>query len=265
MNAASSEPSAGQMETRREPSWSFQRRGLLVLIVLVAHVGVLFAVSDRRHAKPRPPAPSLAVTRLTDSGELLELSDPTLFALPHYRSFAGQTWLTNPTVGFPQFYWSEPPRLLSLPVEGLGEMFARFQQANTPAPFDFTARTPETMKPFILSETPSLLSARSRLRLAGELQHRRLLASPDLPSWPAADLLTNSVVRALVGADGLVVSPALEAGSGSAEADQFALNQARVARFAPLPAGEKKIGLGVMIFEWQTVPITGTNKPAAEN
>ena len=267
MNPASSDPlSAKKAQTPGESSWSLQRRLLLILIVFVAHVGVLFAVSDRRPVTPRPPMPSLVVTRLTDSSELLELSDPTLFALPHHRSFAGQTWLKNPAVTFPQFHWSEPPRLLPLPVEELGTVFAQFRQANTPEPLDFTTRTTETTKLFILSEMTSLLPARSSLRLGGELQSRRLLVSPDLPSWPATDLLTNSVVQVLVRPDGLVASSSLlPPGHVATEADQHALNVARSARFAPLPAGSKKTDLGVMIFEWRTVPLVETNKPAGEN
>ena len=78
------------------------------------------------------------------------------------------------------------------------------------------------------------------MRLEGDLAQRRLLAPLDLRSWTSRDILTNSVVRLLVDAEGLPLSVTLLSGSGAQEADQHALDQAKAARFEPLsrnPAG----------------------------
>ena len=82
---------------------------------------------------------------------------------------------------------------------------------------------------------------------------------PHLPSWPASDLLTNSVVQVWVDADGQSLSPALLLpGSGSREADQLAIKLSRTARFAPLPSNRAELTPGTLIFEWHTVPPTNS-------
>jgi hypothetical protein len=253
------------VETPADAPWSFQRRWLLIFIAFAAHVGVVFAMVDRKPVKPRPPAPSLVVTRVTEASELLALRDPTLFALPNRHAFAGQTWLKDPVVTFSRYHWSEPPRLLKAPTDEFGAGFSQFIQANAPSARIFDARPIVASQLSFISEAPEFV-APSSLRFGGKLQERRLLNPPALPSWPATDLLTNSVVRVLVSEVGLVESPpTLETSSGSAEADQFALKAAAAARFSMLPAGVKSADPGVMIFQWQTVPVSGTNKPPGEN
>jgi len=95
-----------------------------------------------------------------------------------------------------------------------------------------------------------------------------------LPSWPGADLLTNSVVQVLADAAGKVVSHKLlrlESGSkDQQDADQWALKQARAARFTPLPPSEdtaanplRQLSRGALVFEWHTVPRSATNAPPA--
>jgi hypothetical protein len=104
------------------------------------------------------------------------------------------------------------------------------------------------------------------------LAERRLLASPDLPPWPSREVLTNSVVTLWVDANGQPVSaPTLfPPGSGSADADQCALQEARRARFEPLNTADPTdpmAGLtwGQLIFEWRTLPLPATNNAAEPN
>lgn len=260
MNAASSEPrSTAETDQPDDGSWSFQRRWLLIALVFTAHIGLIFGFGDRKPVTPRRPASSLVLSMVRGSDELSALNDPTLFALPHRKGFAGQTWLKNPVVTFQPFRWTEPPRLLSLPVEELGAVFTLFKQANAPAPFEFDARSPAALAMPVAPEIGTAFPARSTLHIAGDLKGRRLLNPPELRSWPATDLLTNTVVQVLVGADGRVMSwkqLLLPSGSGSPEADQHALNLARAARFDPLRTGSRNQTLGLMIFEWHTVPLS---------
>jgi len=66
-------------------------------------------------------------------------------------------------------------------------------------------------------------------------------------------------------------SVTLLSGSGSPEADQHALQQAKTARFEPLsrnPAGPTpdpatQLSWGRLIFLWHTLPLPPTNTPAA--
>jgi TonB family protein len=120
---------------------------------------------------------------------------------------------------------------------------------------------------------PLAVSAeQSTLLLEGELAQRWLIAPPPLRSCTNLDILTKSIVRIAVDAEGRPVSPTLLSGSGSRKADQYALEVARAARFEPLgrnpadtalnPAAD--LSWGRMIFRWHTLPLPPTNAPAAK-
>lgn len=114
------------------------------------------------------------------------------------------------------------------------------------------------------------LPQKSSLRIEGGLAGRRLLTALDLPAWPARtnsaaelDMLTNSVIQAVVDSEGKPVSVTLliPSGSGLQAADEYALAQARNFRFEPLPQADGQsdaphslAGLtwGTLIFEWCT-------------
>jgi len=259
MNTASLEPR----------QWPRRRWWTLITLVFAAHLGLIFALGDRQPITARPPAaaPTLLLadarffslfpeTNHVMFAELLALHDPTVFALPHRRSFAGAAWLRMPNVKFQPFRWSEPPRLLLLPVESLGATFTQFMLTNRPAPPELEIKpAPELTMP-VAPEAGPMIPPRSTLRIAGELAGRRLLNPPKLEPWAASDLLTNSVVQVLANADGNVISSTLLARSGSQGADRFALDAARVARFEPWRDRGAKLSLGAMIFEWRTVPTT---------
>jgi hypothetical protein len=258
MNAAQPEPRP----------WSRRRWWTVIVLVFALHVGLIFAFSERAPSVPRRPAQVARLRLVAERGELLALGDPTLFALPHPKGFANSVWLPMPPVEFATFKWTESPRFLALPVEPLGATFLQFMQTNTFARFE-----PETLpapEP-ILPEFPPLFTppTRSQLRVLEELAQRRLLNPPELPAWPAGDLLTNSVVRVLVDAAGNVFSPTLvPPGSGSKPADRRALELAGTLRFTPSapppvisadPVGQ--LTSGTLVFEWHTVPLPATNAP----
>jgi hypothetical protein len=254
---------------RLDPArWSRRRWWTSIVLVFALHVGLILAFSDRKATAPRP----VRIARLrlvADEGELLALGDPTLFALPHPKGFSAAAWPRVPRIEFGPFNWTEPPRFLALPVEQLGSTFVQFMQSNEFARLELGTVPPLEL---MLPESPPLFvpPTRSELRVRGDLEQRRLLNPPELPSWPAADLLANSVVRAKVDAAGHVHSMTLVApGSGSKAADQRALELSRGLRFAPAsqppvistdPMGQ--LTSGALIFEWHTAPLPpATNLP----
>ncbi len=245
--------------TPAESSWPWHRWALLIGLTFVAHIGFLFAFGDRKPIVPHAivNAPGLQLT--THRSEREELDDPTLFALPHPNGFAGAAWLRRRPIEFAPFRWTEPPRLLALAGDQLGVTFQQHQN-----PKDLARLQIETLPPPEPTSVPPpdlnfITGRRSVLSLRGELMQRPWLNAPiELPAWPAADWLTNSVVQVWVEANGQTLSPALLLpGSGSKEADQLALKLARTARFAPLPSSAK-LTRGTLIFQWHTVPQTNT-------
>lgn len=264
MTAAPSEPTPSlPTELRREAVWSRHRWILLILLAFAAHIGFIFALSDRKPLAPRTPAPKPALQLLTGDDDWLALNDPTLFALPHPRGFAGAAWLKLPHVEFPAFEWSEPPRWLPLPVEQLGSTFLRFIQSNNAAQLALETRpAPALLRP----EAPPdeiLPVLDSVVRVDGALASRRWLNPPKLPRWQGTDLPADSVVQVLVGASGNVRSAVLlPPSSGSKTNDEQALAFARAARFAPLANGAAKLTLGTLIFSWRGTPLITTNLPS---
>jgi len=250
------------MARSRDTGWSRTRWGAWIGLVFALQLGFIFALGDRRPITPRSASAAPALRLAAGSDELLALSDPTLFALPHRLGFARAAWLRAPAVTFPQFRWTEPPLLLERPLHELGATFAQFLQTNTVAAFELETKPAPELTPPPEPDLQPAVSARSTLRLDGDIAHRRLLNPPDLPPRPATDVLRDSVVQVLVDAEGTVLSAKLlspnplQPGSGSPQADQQALAFARATRFEPLPGAGSKAGVGTLIFSWHTVPLT---------
>jgi TonB family protein len=73
------------------------------------------------------------------------------------------------------------------------------------------------------------------------------------------DVLSPTVVEAMIDRDGLVISARLIENSGSAKADADAMALARRARFAPKNSGEYIPDSGKLIFEWFALNLGDTN------
>src|SRR5262245_22826607 len=171
--------------------WPRRRWWFLIGFVFAAQVGLIFLLSDKAPLRPRPLG-AMPGFRLASpaAAELLALSDPTLFALPHLQGFSGPAWLRGPQQKFPAFDWSEEPRWLALPLQQLGEAFDRFMRTNAPGPgLALAEPEPELTLP---AASTTVLRGRSEMRLEGGLAKRRLITPVELPSWPNADVLTNT-------------------------------------------------------------------------
>ena len=245
-------------EPRGEGSWSLRRWLTFIAFVFAVQVALIFAFGERKPITPRA-VTSVPVLKLTvGSSEWLALNDPTLFALPNRKGFAGPAWLEPPRVEFHRLEWTEPPRWLPLPVGELGATFSQFMQTNRFTTFQFELKpTPRFTVPKVLVEPATAKT--STLRIEGNLARRRLLTPMKLPSWPYADVIAPSKVQVLVNVAGNVVSVVLLPSDNPLEtaghydaADQRALELARAARFA----SSSNLTIGRLVFDWHTVPTT---------
>jgi TonB family protein len=248
-----------------DPSpWSSRRLLITTALLFAAQLALIFVLGERGPTPTRPPAAAPVLGLALEHTETLALNDPTLFALPHPQGFAGRAWLQTPVRGVPSRRWVEPPQWLSLDAAALGTAFRELAQAHRPESLRWTVNPLPELAPAAPREPTPAPPSQSALVLADGLAARRLLNPPELPAWPAADLLTNTVVRVLVNGDGVVRSATVLGRSGSAEADQFALNAARAARFEPVApaAGAPPLQLGAMVFLWSTLPLTNAPAPS---
>jgi hypothetical protein len=243
----------------REPSWSYARWTAYLLLAFAAHLGLIYGLGNRRAPEPRPVKNNLTWRMLATRDEVAELRDPTVFAGPHARGFAASTWLRLPTIPYPSFRWSEPPRFLALATESLGAVFLSQRETNAIVPREVSL-APVPTQTVLPPLDPPAAPTQSLLRLSAGLAARKLETTPDpLPLQRPHEGLTNSVVRVLVDAAGRTFSPTiLPPGSNSREADQLALKIAGDLKFAPLK--NAALTVGTLVFEWQTDP--GTNSVA---
>ncbi|HEV2207778.1 MAG TPA: hypothetical protein VG167_03335 [Verrucomicrobiae bacterium] len=246
---------------------------LAVGLMFVVQLGLIVWLSDRRPPGIRPPgaAPGLQLLG-PGSASIMAYLDPTLFALPHPQGFSGPGWLDATNQPYQPFFWEAQPGWLELPTEGLGAAFGQFIATNKFSSTRVaTFPEPESVRPEWCE--PQVFSGQSSLRLAGELAGRQMLTAPELRSWTNSDMLTNSVIETLVDAQGRPLSVALlPPGSGSREADLYALERARATRFnSTAVEGPEHVGhasghltWGQLIFQWHTIPKPQANAPAAK-
>ena len=255
--------------------WSRQRWLAAIFLVFGGQIGLIFWLSDRAPITPRVPAfaPTFQPAPRSQA-ELIAIQNPTLFALPQPESFSGLALARQNSdlhsILNRSFEWTSLPAWLTLTRAQLDASFDLLVQQHRPAfRHGLALGAPELTLP--IAEPLPGGPQRSQLRFAGALAQRQLLAPPSLPGFAAADLLSNTVVRLAVSPEGLALSSVLSEKSGSSAADAYAMNLARMLRFAPknagaLPSKEPELGAtdwGTAVFEWAALPITSTNTPGA--
>jgi TonB family protein len=245
-NSPASEP------TEKKPSgegWTTGRWIAAITLIFATHAALIFLFGEKKPPVPRlvTNVPRLALAN--NSGDLLALNDPTMFALPKQRDLASTVWLKVPVVKQPSFRWTEAPQPLPLSTAGLGMALGRFMQTNFMAshPLDFrpARELSTTARPV---ETATVQN--STMQIKGELAQRQLPSEIQLTNWPYAEVLAPSVVQVLVDAAGKLVSAVLLNSSDYKDADEKALALARTLRFTP----SSSLAFGKIIFNWHTVP-----------
>ena len=250
-------------------SWSRRRWWGMVGGIFVAQLALIFWLGNNALIRPRPAAPGLSLRLAGNAAaELLALYDPTLFALPHPQGIPAPAWLRTSRSESHSFAWPTPTNYPLQAIEQLGAAFNRFVETN------FFGPLPPPDKPLpelTLPGLPALAVAteHSTAQLEGDLARRRLLTPLELGPKENPDILANSVVQIIVGAEGSPLSAILLSSSGSKAADQHALEHARAAQFEPLgrdAAGtslnpEAQLTWGRMIFKWHTLPPRPTKAP----
>ena len=255
-------------------SWSQGRWWGAFSLVMAAQVGLIFSLSNRTPLSLRQPDLTTTFHLAIDAppggaiAEWSQIEDPALFALPDPRAFSGLAWMTAPALRHVSVDWTEPPRWLTLSVNELGRAFAEFVQTNV-AGHRVLADKPLAQLDKVPVQ-PLPVAARSKFRLEGDLAKRELLAPPDLPSLPHAEILKDTVIQVSVGPLGIPFSPVPLSSSGSPEADRHALEFVRSVRFRPLAGGnstslrhQAAFTWGNIIFQWHTLEMPATNAPAA--
>ncbi len=239
-----------------------------VTLMLLFQLGLIFWLSERHAPAPRPPGSSPGFQLVgPGSAPVAALMDPTLFALPHREGFSGRAWLNSTNQQYEPFSWEDTPSWLGLRLEDLGAAFQEFIATNV-SRSGRSSFVPEPEPSFPEPGEERVFAEKSSYRVVGELARRRLLTRLELPSWTNSDLLTNTIVQMLVDSQGRTVAPALlYPGCGLQQADAYALEKARAARFEPVshPGPHRSAGplagltWGQLIFEWRTVPKPLTN------
>ena len=252
--------------------WTRRRWWVLVAVLVGAQVGLIFWLGDKLPVRPRQATNEPKILWLPGyTDELTALHDPTLFVWANPHGFSETAWLDAPPQEYWPFEWMEPPRFLAIRAEQLGEVFRQVVQGNSAPRFEITSKPEPQIALPELEATTTSIPAQSILIIAGDLAGRRLLSQFDLPSWPANDILLDSVVLAVVDADGQTQSATLLSSSGLKEADAWALDLAKSAEWEPLQRrGQHRSAMGVaplnwgqLVFSWYTVPLPATNSPSA--
>lgn len=260
-------------ETIESPVWPARRWLGMIILIMLGQVGLIFWLA--RH-QPAPVRPEITGSTVflgdNDIMDKFGLSNPAQFVLPNQNGFSGGAWLQTMALAYDSPQWTEPPRPLALAVDKLGSGLVDFAQTNLTYTFELTT-APEPQLDPIVPLPP--LPTESWLSVEGELAGRLLLSKFKIESWPAAEILSNSVVQVGVNREGAVFSAVLLGGAKDSKegkaADASALNLAGSARFQPLPRGDfdhpdgadKALQWGRLVFHWHTIAPPPTNSTAA--
>jgi hypothetical protein len=244
--------------------WSRRKWAYAIAAALIGQALLIMIFGQRRLApsSPVPFAMNIRVAPVAEPSSQItrSLPDPAAFALPNWNGFSRRGWLAFEHPEFKPTDWTEAPQWLRLQTAELGNSLNDFIVSNTIAPL-LVANMPPPSSPVPQSprvEVP--LETESELVIEGELVGWTVQTPLPLPSWRHTDLLTNTVVHAVVNRSGQTVATALIAGSGLAEADDYAIRAAKGARFVPpVRRGQAEYASGNLMFRWHTQAPTNAN------
>jgi TonB family protein len=235
------------------------RRGQWVAVIttlFAVQLGLLIWASQKQIAfrvnYPTEPKVAFAIGGNMIDRKWLEMENPFLFAAASQNGFSGEAWLRQPKWQAPEPKRRDEPKFLQVPAAQ--KIIPRPQGEQT---FALVQRHRVTA---VLPEPPAapVPAPESKLKLSAF--NGRPLATPmTLPLQYHNDVLSPTVVEAMIDRDGLVISARLIENSGSPKADAEALALARRARFAPSRSGENIPDSGKLIFEWFALNLGDTN------
>lgn len=253
---------------------SRSRQRLVYTVAAVFLVQVVLVVFLSLGERPAPPRNRFeTAVSLVAGGPLTAQfeqaaagNDPTLLALPSVDGFSGPAWLKFEPLGYQPSEYSEPPHWLVLDEHSLGMKFSRFVETNAARLAPNAARPLPPLQRYEPNYPSAAVPSESRLRIDGALNSRSPSGGFPLKSWRHSEILSNTVVRAVVDGDGYTVTATLLRESGFPEADRYALRLAETARWQPLPPHEKRaqesrqLAWGQLTFQWHTSPLLNTNQ-----
>lgn len=249
---------------KADESWTARRWIGLAMIIFAAQIGAFFLLGKTPPPEKKSFRPAPVLIAVSTTPEITALENPTLFALPNQHGFSGAAWLKVEFAKYAPPDWTEPESWLDLRLDELGTAFRRLIPSN-----QSPAQIAQKIDPEYALPRPSSpdeeSNSHSTFRVDGELASRPLLSHFDLRSWTNATPLTNTVVQLIINSAGFTRTATLLASSGYKEADDEALALSKAARFQPLLFSEAKnnpgkLTLGQIVFEWQTMPLSLTNK-----
>ncbi len=163
---------------RPTTGWSWKKTICLILLAFAAHVAFIFLLGAKKTAPPRA-ATNVPLLRLADnSSELVRLTDPTLFALPHAEDFGASAWPNPPAITDAAFSYTEPPSFLPLARRrsGRGVQFFHADQRRCRPPARLQAATADHRARHRHRHLPAAtfhLAARRRARRARDFAPAR--------------------------------------------------------------------------------------------
>jgi TonB family protein len=237
--------------------WSRRKFYSVLGFVLAFHLALIFLFGTKKQIVPRAAINVPHLQMIDNSGELIALRDPTLFARPNPHDLVTLFWRHLPAIPQPEFNWTEPPRYLRPDIASFGADFAEFMRESRAAelPLDFKP-APRLPQPASAPMTP--MPAETTWQISGALAQLQLLTTnqlKSLPSLPRNDVLAPTSVQALVDVHGNVFSAVVLQSSGDPDADRLAVQLVSNLRFAPAT----QLTFGQLTFTWRTVPRLNRN------
>ena len=247
--------------------WSRLRWATTIAVVMALQVLLIVFFSGQKQPSPKETEKNVRYTLLNGSNRslaeempLMTVRDPSLLGLPHRKGASGSAWLNPEPLRHALYEWSPEPAWLEASSERLAGAFNELMARHEPPRRSMAKKpAPEFRSTF---PTRSVLAQESRLLMKGGLADRSLVTSSELSSIPSEALVSNSVVRVVVDAQGRPLSTHLVSSSGSGTADRKAMEHAKRARFKPLAdvdpwdpsdAPGDNLTWGRLEYQWHTV------------
>lgn len=195
---------------------------IAVVVVFALQLAGLFWMG-RPARRPERTAHQMAISLANDvPAELISLSDPSVFGLPRAEGFSGSAWLHSFSPPERTYDWNEPPRWLPVSFQPFSVVVTSIREHGVPGePEPVDRPIPQPVVPGTVNA--DFLPQGSTLTVLEATPGLNTDIKVELPSWTSTDLISNSVVQAVVDSAGKVISTVLLSSSGLRAADDFAL------------------------------------------